>query len=146
MNLLSIDPAVSKDIAYALFLDDQLKSYDLVSEIEDVEGVILTSMFDIELIVTEDMYCGPNFDTVKKLCYVVGEIRYLAKQYGIDCRLVAPVTWKSHHGLLKKPVGLEAKLQFEIIRQYTGETIDQEDIRVAVLLGMCVIEKARLGV
>ena len=144
MNLLSIDPAVSKKIAYALFLDDRLKCYDLVPEVGDIEDII-SAVIDLNLVVTEDMYLGKNFDTVKKLCYAVGEIIHVCKLYSIEYRLIAPVEWKSHHGLLKKPAGLEEKLQFEIIRQYTGEEITDVDIRAAVLIGMCHIEQARMG-
>ena len=154
MNIISIDPAVSKKIAYAVFLEDRLRFYDLVDEVIDVKDV-LASGLDLEIVVTEDMYNGPDFSVVKRLCYTVGEIRILAHMYGLECRLIPPWAWKKHHGILiKKPAAREAhkaakafedKVQFEIIKQYTGKEIQDEDLRAAVLIGMCYIEKARMG-
>ncbi len=142
MTILSIDPAVSKKIAYALFVDEQLQCYNAVDRIYEIDDVINTAL-DIDLIVTEDMYLGKNVQTLKQLCYVVGGILYLCQIYDIEYRLIAPVTWKSHHGLLKKPAELEEKLQIEIVRQETGKEITDVDIRAAILIGMCQIEKAR---
>ena len=142
MTILSIDPAVSKKIAYALFVDEQLQYYGAVDQIYEIDDVINTAL-DIDLVVTEDMYLGKNVQTLKQLCYVVGGILYLCQIYDIEYRLIAPVTWKSHHGLLKKSAKLEEKLEIEIIRQATGEEITDVDIRAAILIGLCQIEKAR---
>jgi len=142
MTILSIDPAVSKKIAYAMFVDEQLQGYNKVDHISEIDDVINTAL-DIDLVVTEDMYLGNNVRTLKQLEREVGKIIYLCEIYEIEYRLIAPVTWKSHHGLLKKPKELEEKLQIEIIRQETGEEITDVDIRAAILIGLCQIEKAR---
>ena len=144
MTILSIDPAISKKIAYALFVDEQLNDYGTADQIYEIDDVINTAL-DIDLVVTEDMYLGKNVQTLKQLCYVVGGILYLCQIYDIEYRLIAPVTWKSHHGLLKKPAELEEKLQIEIIRQTTGKEITDVDIRAAILIGLCHIEQARMG-
>lgn len=142
MTILSIDLAVSKKIAYALFVEDQLNYYGTADHIYEIDDVINTAL-DIDLVVTEDMYLGKNVQTLKELCYVVGGILYLCEIYEIEYRLIAPATWKSHHGLLKKPAELEERLQIEIVRQATGEEITDVDIRAAILIGLCQIEKAR---
>jgi len=134
MNIISIDPAVSKKIAYAVFLEDRLDHYQLADSVEDVQEAMLL-LPRLDLVVTEDMYNGPNFNVVKQLCYAVGEIRSLAKRFNLDCRLIPPVIWKKHHGILIKKSGtnraaykrakdLEDRLQVAGSKMFILYTVD----------------------
>lgn len=146
MNILSIDPAAAKDTACAFFLDDKLAYYELVPDMGGVDDLIYCCEQELDLIVTEDMYLGQNVKTLKELCYAVGKIMYLAEIHMIDCKLIRPVDWKAHHGLCKMRPTMEEYLQNQIIRQTCGEEVQDPDLRAAILIGLCYIEKARLGV
>lgn len=144
MNILSIDVAAAKPTAYALYLDDKLSDYNKVPGIDGIEGLILTKP-RIDLIVTEDMYLGMNVETLKKLCYEVGKLIYVAETHDIKYRLVRPLDWQRHHGLLKKRADYIKVLKKQIILNATGQQIEDDDIQDAVLIGLYVIERARLG-
>ena len=142
MNILSIDVAVSKDIAYAGFNDNKLEYFGKIKEITQLPGIIVYKRLDA--IVMEDMYLGKNVDTLKKLCYVVGKILFICEMNHTKYRLIAPVTWQSHHGLLKKPAGLRRKIEDTIIATVTNEKIEDDDIRAAILMGLCHIEQMKV--
>ena len=142
MNILSIDLAVAKPTAYALFLDDKLSCFDKVPGITDIEDLVMM-IVDLDLIVTEDMYLGMNVSVLKKLCYEVGKIIYVAESHQVKYRLIRPLDWKRHHGLLQKKPEYETLLQKQIIKNTTGQDIEDEDIRAAVLIGLCDIEERR---
>ncbi len=144
MNLLSIDLAVTKPTAYALFLNDKLSCFDKVSSVNDIED-IATMIIDLDLIVTEDMYHKQNIDTLKKLCYEVGKVIYIADLHQIKYRLVRPTDWQTHHGLTLKNNTYISALQKQIILNTTGQEIEDDDIQSTVLIGLYVIERARLG-
>ena len=143
MNLLTIDVAITKPTAYAVFKNDILIDYDEVDLIIYIEEIINMNNFD--LIVTEDMYLGMNVDTLKKLCYEVGKIIYIAELHQIKYKLVRPYDWEQHHGLLQKSSDYIKILKHQIIFNETGEEIDDDDIQSAILIGLYVIERARLG-
>jgi hypothetical protein len=86
-----------------------------------------------------------NVDTLKKLCYEVGKIIYIAELHQIKYKLVRPYDWERHHGLLQKNFDYIKILKHQIIFNETGEEIDDDDIQSAVLIGLYVIENARLG-
>ncbi len=144
MNLLSIDVAITKPTAYALYLDDKLSCFDKVPGIDDIEH-IAAMITDLDLIVTEDMYYKKNIDTLKKLCYEIGKIIYIADLHQIKYRLIRPVDWQIHHGLALKNNICISILQKQIILNTTGFEIEDNDIQSAILIGLYVIERARLG-
>jgi Holliday junction resolvasome RuvABC endonuclease subunit len=143
MVILSIDPAVSKKIAYALFKDGALKLYGKVDRVQD-----LTMLFNYhpDLIVTEKMYLGKNAKTYGQLSEEVGKIKILCEIYDIPYRLIPPATWKAHHGLLKKPAKYAKILKDKIIETVIGLVPRDPDVRSAILIGMCHIEQARMKV
>ncbi len=143
MNTLSIDVAITKPTAYALFLDDKLSFYEKVPELIDINALILSRPY-IDLIVTEDMYHRKNIDTLKKLCYEVGKVIYIADLHKIKYRLVRPIDWQTHHGLTLKNNIYISTLQKQIIFNTTGAEVDDDDIQSAILIGLYVIERARL--
>ena len=144
MNILSIDVAITKPTAYALFRDDKLSFCDKVQGIPEIEQLITASR-DIELIVTEDMYHNKNIGTLKKLCYEIGKIIYIADLHKIKYCLIRPIDWQVHHGLTLKNNIYISKLQKLIIFNITGVRTDDEDEQAAILIGLYVIERARLG-
>ena len=144
MNLLSIDVAITKPAAYALYLDDKLSCFDKVPGIDDIED-ILSMIADLDLIVTEDMYHKKNIAILKKLCYEVGKVIYIANTHGIKYKLIRPVDWKTHHGLTLKNNTYISALQKHIILKTTGFEVEDDDIQSAILIGLYVIERARLG-
>ena len=143
MNILSIDVAITKPIAYATFYKDYLERHDKIDNIMGIERIL--TAHDIDLIVTEDMYHNKNIDTLKKLCYEVGKIIYIADLHNIKYRLVRPVDWQAHHGLTLKNNIYISTLQKQIIMNTTGMEVDDEDEQAAILIGLYVIERARLG-
>lgn len=143
MNILSIDVAAAKPTAYALFEDNELKRFDKVDRIHSIQDIVIINCPN--LIVTEDMYHRKNIDTLKKLCYEVGKIIYIADLYHIKYRLVKPVDWQTHHGLTLKNNTYISTLQKQIIYNTTGAEVDDEDEQAAILIGLYVIERARLG-
>jgi len=143
MNILSIDVAITKPTAFALFVGDKLKYYEKSESIKEMERYFL--IHDVDLIVTEDMYHNKNIDTLKKLCYEVGKVIYIADLHNIKYRLVKPVDWQAHHGLTLKNNTYISKLQKQIILNTTGVETDDEDEQAAILIGLYVIERARLG-
>lgn len=145
MNILSIDVAITKPTAYALFLNDELSFYEKVPSIIEIGNLILARPY-IDLIVTEDMYLGMNVDTLKKLCHEVGKIIYIAELHQIKYKLVRPYDWEGHHGLLQKQSDYIKILKHQIIFNETGEEIDDDDIQSAVLIGLYIIERTRLGI
>lgn len=144
MNLLSIDVAITKPAAYALYVDDKLSCFDKVPEISDIKDFI-PMIIDLDLIVTEDMYHKMNIDTLKKLCYEVGKVIYIAEIHKIKYKLIRPYDWERHHGLLQKTPEYIKVLKKLIILNTTGREIEDDDIQDAVLIGLYVIERARLG-
>ena len=144
MNILSIDVAITKPTACALFRNGKLSFCDKVRGIHEIEEII-TAFRDIELIVTENMYHNKNIETLKKLCYEVGKVIYIADLHKIKYRLVRPVDWQTHHGLTLKNNTYISKLQKQIIQNTTGVDTDDEDEQAAILIGLYVIERARLG-
>ena len=142
MNILSIDVAVSKDIAYAVISDNKLENFGKVKKI--IELVKIATDTRLDAIITEDMYLGKNVNVFKRLCYIVGEVLLFCEICHTECRLIAPVTWQSHHGLLKKPAGLRRKIEDEILKTVTNETIEDDDIRAAILMGLCHIEQMKI--
>ena len=143
MNILSIDVAITKPTAYALFKDNKLVGFEKSEGIKDMDYYLYTHKID--LIVTEDMYHSKNIDTLKKLCYEVGKVIYIADLHNIKYRLVRPVDWQEHHGLTLKNNTYIPKLQKQIIFNTTGMKTDDEDEQAAILIGLYVIERARLG-
>ena len=144
MNILSIDVAITKPTAYALFLDNELQLYNKKPSIIKIEAIVKTTL-PLDLIVTEDMYHDKNIDTLKKLCYEVGKAIYIAELYQIKYRLVRPYDWEGHHGLLYKRSSYIKILKKQIILNVTGKEIEDDDIQDAILIGLYVIERARLG-
>ena len=144
MNLLSIDVAIKKPTAYALFKNDNLKYYDKTDGIIPIEGIVLISSLD--LIVTEDMYHKNNIDILKKLCYEVGKVIYIANIHNVKYRLIRPVDWQTHHGLTLKNNTYISTLQKKIILNTTGFEIEDDEIQSAILVELYVIERARLGI
>jgi len=143
MNILSIDVAVSKDIAYAVFNDSKLSFFGKIKNLTELAAGIVT-FIRLDAVVTEDMYLGKNVAVLKKLCYIVGGIMYICNMLNTECHLIAPITWQSHHGLLKKPAGLRRKIEDTIIATVTDETIEDDDIRAAILMGLCHIEQMKV--
>ena len=143
MNILSIDVAITKPTAFALFRDDKLDFCDNAPGISEIEELIICR--DTDLIVTEDMYHRKNIDTLKKLCYEVGKVIYIADLHKIKYRLVRPIDWQTHHGLTLKNNIYISTLQKQIIMNTTGMEVDDEDEQAAILIGLYVIERARLG-
>ncbi len=143
MNVLSIDVAITKPTAYAEFIDDKLKHYGKVDNIQAIKG--LDNNGGPDLIVTEDMYHKHNIDTLKKLCYEVGKVIYIADLHGIKYKLVRPVDWMSHHGLTNMTPAMSVYLPKKIILHETGVETDDDDIQAAILIGLYVIERARMG-
>ena len=143
MTVLAIDPAVSKKIAYALLKDGTLKLYGKVEKVQD-----LTMLFNYhpDLVVTEKMYLSKNARTYGQLSEEVGKIKLLCEIYDIRYRLIPPVTWKAHHGLLKKTAEFVKLIEDKIIEIVTKDKITDPDIRSAVLIGICHIEQARMEV
>ena len=141
MTVLAIDPAVSKHVAYALFKDGCLKLYGKVDRVQD-----LTMLFNYhpDLVVTEEMYLGKNAKTYGQLSEEVGKIKLLCEIYDIQYRLIPPVTWKAHHGLLKKSAEFAKVIEDKVIETVTRDKITDTDIRSAVLIGICHIEQARM--
>jgi len=140
---LAIDPAVSKQTAYAMFRGGILKLYGKVDRVQD-----LTMLFNYhpDLIVTEQMYLGKNAKTYGQLSEEVGKIKLLCEIYDIRYRLIPPATWKAHHGLLKRPAKYAKILEDKIIETVIGLAPRDPDVRSAILIGMCHIEQARMGV
>ena len=149
MNVLSIDVAITKPTAYALFRDEKLSRYDKVPGIPGIEELLIAchdiDYIDIDLIVTENMYHGKNIGTLKKLCYEVGKVIYIADLHGIKYKLVRSVDWMSHHGLTNMTPAMSVYLPKKIILHETGFEADDDDIQAAILIGLYVIERARLG-
>ena len=143
MNILSIDVAITKPTAYAKFYGDRLTGYAKIKGILAIESIITVNSFD--LIVTEDMYLGMNVDTLKKLCYEVGKVIYIADLHNIKYKLVGPHNWEAHHGLLKKKYEYITILKKQIILNETGIETDDVDIQSAILMGLYVIERNRFG-
>ncbi len=143
MNILSIDVAITKPTAFATFYKDYLERHGKIDNIMGIERIL--AAHDIDLIITEDMYLGMNVDTLKKLCYEVGKVIYIADLHKIKYRLVRPVDWQAHHGLTLKNNIYISKLQRQIIFNTTGMKTDDEDEQAAILIGLYVIERARLG-
>ena len=143
MNILSIDVAITKPTAFALFRDGKLDFCDKAPGISEIEELV--SCRDIDLIVTEDMYHRKNIDILKKLCYEVGKVIYIADIHGIKYRLVRPADWQTHHGLTLKNNTYISTLQKQIIYNTTSTVVDDEDEQAAILIGLYVIERARLG-
>jgi Holliday junction resolvasome RuvABC endonuclease subunit len=143
MVILSIDPAVSKKIAYALFKDGDLKLYGKFDKVQD-----LAMLFNhnIDLVVTEEMYLGENPKTFGQLSKIVGKIELLCDLYNIKCREIVPATWKAHHGLINKPKDFVQKLEDKIIETLTDKKIDDQDIKDAILLGLCHIEQQKWAI
>jgi len=144
MNVLTIDVAITKPTAYALFLNDELSFYEKVPSIIEVGNLILARPY-IDLIITEDMYLGMNVETLKKLCYEVGKVIYIADLHNIKYILIGPHNWEAHHGLLKKKYEYFKTLKKQIILNETGVETDDVDIQSAILMGLYVIERMRLG-
>ena len=144
MNILSIDVAITKPTACALFWNGKLSFCDKVRGIHEIEEII-TAFRDIELIVTEDMYHRKNIDILKKLCYEVGKVIYIADLHQIKYRLIRPTDWQTHHGLTLKNNTYISTLQKQIIYNTTGAEVGDEDEQAAILIGLYVIERARLG-
>ncbi len=143
MNILSIDVAAAKPTAYALFKDNNLVEFNKVDNLEVIGG--MNSLLYTDLIVTEDMYHDKNIDTLKKLCYEVGKVIYIADLHQIKYRLVRPIDWQTHHGLTLKNNLYISTLQKQIIYNTTGAEVDDGDEQAAILIGLYVIERARLG-
>ena len=144
MNILSIDVAITKPTAYALFLDDKLSCFDKVDGIPDIEDIV-AMIIDLDMIVTEDMYLGMNVDTLKKLCYEVGKVIYVADMHQVKYLLIGPHNWEAHHGLLKKKYEYIKILKKQLILSETGIETEDVDIQSAILIGLYVIERKRLG-
>ena len=143
MNILSIDVAITKPTAYALFRDNEFANCGKVSSLLNIGTASLTN--NVDLIVTEDMYHNKNIGTLKKLCYEVGKVIYIADLHNIKYCLVRPIDWQVHHGLTLKNNIYISKLQKQIILNTTGVETDDEDEQAAILIGLYVIERARLG-
>ena len=143
MNILSIDVAVTKPTAYAEFTDGKLKNYGKVKSIHAIKCIDIIGGPD--LIVAEDMYHKHNIETLKKLCYEVGKIIYIADYYRIKYKLVRPVDWMNHHGLTNMTPAMSVYLPKKIILHETGVETDDDDIQAAILIGLYVIERARMG-
>ena len=143
MNLLSIDVAITKPTAYAIFWKDVLVEHNKINSIQTVNNIV--NMYNFDLIVTEDMYHKQNIDTLKKLCYEVGKVIYIADLHHIKYRLIRPVDWQTHHGLTLKNNTYISTLQKQIIQNTTSIEVDDEDEQAAILIGLYVIERARLG-
>jgi len=141
VTVLAVDPAVSKKIAYALFKKETLKLYGKVDRVQD-----LTMLFNYrpDLLVTEKMHLSKNARTYGQLSEEVGKIKLLCEIYDIRYRLIYSVTWKSHHGLLKKPAKFAKVIEDKVIETVTRDEITDPDIRSAVLIGICHIEQARM--
>ena len=144
MNILSIDVAITKPTAYAFFIGEKLSCYEKVKNIIEIEEII-AGIIGLDLIVTEDMYHDLNISILKKLCYEVGKVIYIADVHGIKYRLVRPVDWKTHHGLTNKHPVYVKVLQKQIVLSKTGVETDDDDIQSTILIGLYVIERARLG-
>ena len=142
MNILSIDVAITKPTACAFFVDGKLKYVEKVENIQSIQGLDIIGGPD--LIVTEDMYHNKNIGTLKKLCYEIGKIIYIADLHKIKYCLIRPIDWQVHHGLTLKNNIYISKLQKQIISNITGVETDDEDEQ-AILIGLYVIERARLG-
>lgn len=152
MTILSIDPAFSKPMAYAVF-NEQGKcfNYDTIEKL-DLSSVLDCKLVvpDISIIVTENPYpCGRirqysskgYSETFKKLCFAVGMIIQFANSIGAEYRLIRPVDWKRYWSLTKKtPADLQKRIREEI----TGVD-DDEDIQDAILIGKYYIEYVMVG-
>ena len=143
MNILSIDVAITKPTAYALFINNELKYHEKSEGLKEMEHYFL--IHNVDLIVTEDMYHNKNIGTLKKLCYEVGKVIYIAELHKIKYCLVRPIDWQVHHGLTLKNNIYISKLQKQIISNITGVETDDEDEQAAILIGLYVIERTRLG-
>ena len=143
MTVLAIDPAVSKQVAYALFKNGALKLYGKVDRVQD-----LTMLFNYhpDLVVTEKMYLSKNARTYGQLSEEVGKIKLLCEIYDIRYRLIYSTTWKAHHGLLKKPAAFAKVIEDKVIETVTRDKITDPDIRSAVLIGICHIEQVMMKV
>jgi len=143
MVTLAIDPAVSKQTAYALFRDGALTLYGKVDRVQD-----LTMLFNYhpDLVVTEEMYLWKNAKTYGQLSEELGKIKLLCEINNIRYRLIPPATWKAHHGLLKKPAQFAKTIEDQILEKVTSSKIKDPDIRSAILIGMCHIEQTKMGV
>ncbi len=143
MNVLSIDVAITKPTAYAVFNNKELMRHGKIDSVKEISQSFLIG--NIDLIVTEDMYHNKNIGTLKKLCYEVGKVIYIADLHNIKYCLIRPIDWQVHHGLTLKNNIYISKLQKQIISNTTGVETDDEDEQAAILIGLYVIERARLG-
>ncbi len=143
MVTLAIDPAVSKQTAYALFRDGALTLYGKVDRVQD-----LTMLFNYhpDLVVTEEMYLWKNAKTYGQLSEELGKIKLLCEINNIRYRLIPPATWKAHHGLLHSSAQFVKVIEDKIIENVTSSKIKDPDIRSAILIGMCHIEQTKMGV
>lgn len=105
MKILGIDPSLTCT-GYSIFdynseNDCCLFDYGKVSSNkDDLLCVRIKKMTDfiekkikdnnIDIISCEDQYAGMNYDTLKKLSHVRGQIMYLASLYEIDMHLYSP--------------------------------------------------------
>ena len=145
MTVVAIDPAYSKAFAYAIFRNNKLMFFGKDEYLSTIVNILVKRRPDI--VVTEDMYLGKSVDTLKKLCYAVGKIMYICEKIGTPYRLISPREWTLHHGLRGiKSRDLRRQLEDKIIETVMDHAPRDEDIRSAILIGMCHIEQTKMGV
>jgi hypothetical protein len=96
MVVLSIEPAWSKKMAYALFQNKKLVYYDQRESLSELH----ISDVSIDFVIAEDPYLcenvrkyfvGKRVQTFKILCFAVGKIIYLAETLGAEYKLIRTV-------------------------------------------------------
>ena len=90
MRLLSIDIAVAKKTAYALWKDGKLEYYDSIERIEDLDKIIPIA----DMVICEEPYHQMNIRTYGDLCKEVGKISALCTIYERPFETIRPVDWK----------------------------------------------------
>ena len=143
MILISVDPGVAKDSAFAIFEDEKLVETFKSNDLFEINIKIGHKGYDY--LVMEDQYLGLNTKTLKDLTRQSGRIMGIAELSSIETSTTLPIVWQSYFKIPRKPKGTSQykwgkQHKLDIIAEaekltgwkFTGD----DDTASAVLIGL----------
>ncbi len=147
MILISVDPGVAKDSAFAIFEDEKLVETFKSNDLFEINSRISHKGYDH--LVMEDQYLGLNTKTLKDLTRQSGRIMGIAELSSIETSTTLPIIWQSYFKIPRRPKGTSQykwgkQHKLDIItkaEELTGwKFTGDDDTASAVLIGLNFIE------
>lgn len=129
-------------------LIDKSSNKDVDSRINEMQLAIGKQLdkWKPDIVYNEETYFGKGIDTLKKLSYILGGIRYWCAIHKVKYRLISPQTWRSVIHLAKfgeERTDAKKKAMLYVRKKY-GVNAKTDDISDSICIGEAGCRKEKI--